>query len=520
MLYGLLLCASVIAVVSAASIRSTGHLAPRAHPALEHFVSAYTGGNNYNRAIGGVESPLTRYDVVRAFGYEANEDGIPYTLQYNSSALFEWYSQVGEGWLSLGAKPEQLHIAMTEVPTTISVSWTTNITSTGARVCWRQANSTTTTTSETCANGTSWTYSPVTDWPWVGMLHTADISGLVPGQHYEYRVFDPSLPASLSSDVVSFIAPTANKDTLFVALGGDMGSYQLFGHAIAKQIRNDEINHNLQFDAFWLIGDIAYSTLDPPKKNYEFFWDVYMRQEASFANHIPMHVSYGNHDFSGGDSAAFVNRFRMPQSFPGNANYYWAHRHGPIFYVSMCTEISLNPSECSYAPGTKQFAWLEATLGAINRTETPWLVLAGHRPMYSSDTATDSGPLQRYIEPLLRKYNVDIELAGHMHATEVVSPVFNNTAFKQGVSQTGPTSWNFNNPQAPVHLTVGNTGAIIHEKFVSPQPEWSLYRNGTIMDNAYGYTQLRATRTSLQFTCLRAADGSVMWEVVLDKTSV
>ncbi len=43
-----------------------------------------------------------------------------------------------------------------------------------------------------------------------------------------------------------------------------------------------------------------------------------------------------------------------------------------------------------------------------NRHNVPWIIVVGHRPMYSSDLSTDSGPLQQYLEPLLYQYQVDI----------------------------------------------------------------------------------------------------------------
>jgi hypothetical protein len=83
-----------------------------------------------------------------------------------------------------------------------------------------------------------------------------------------------------------------------------------------------------------------------------------------------------------------------------------------------------------------------------NRANTPWIFILGHRmfffsfkaklffallaytfalssplgPMYSSDLSTDSGPLQQYIEPLLKQYKVDLAMWGHMHCYERTYP--------------------------------------------------------------------------------------------------
>jgi len=302
-----------------------------------------------------------------------------------------------------------------------------------------------------------------------------------------------------------------------VAFGGDMGSLQLFGYLVAEQIRADEVQYNLQYDAFWVLGDIAYSTLDPGPKspNGEFFWDVYMRQEESFANHVPFLATYGNHDFDAGDSGAFINRFRNPQGGNGYQNFYWSYTHGPIKFVSMCTEVALVPEICDYAPGSAQYQWLENEFRSINRTETPWLILGGHRPMYSSDKATDSGPLQLFIEPLLKQYNVDLEISGHMHETELVSPVFNNTPFMNGVSKTGESQWTYTNPEAPVHITAGCMGAGQDERWDSKP--WSMFHSGALLDDAYGYVRMEANKTQLHFQWFKQSTRQVGWELFINK---
>ncbi len=47
--------------------------------------------------------------------------------------------------------------------------------------------------------------------------------------------------------------------------------------------------------------------------------------------------------------------------------------------------------------------------------------------MYSSDLATDSGPLQQYLEPLLHRFNVDLAgLFSSFISSFLISPVDRN----------------------------------------------------------------------------------------------
>jgi len=112
-------------------------------------------------------------------------------------------------------------------------------------------------------------------------------------------------------------------------------------------------------------------------------------------------------------------------------------------------------SEHDMASGSRQHAWLQKDLAAVNRTITPWIVVEMHRPMYreypllssgsfalslsltSSTlivsfrmTSTDSeifdktkwqAPtilegMQEQIEDLLHSHRVDLVLSGHYHS--------------------------------------------------------------------------------------------------------
>jgi len=39
----------------------------------------------------------------------------------------------------------------------------------------------------------------------------------------------------------------------------------------------------------------------------------------------------------------------------------------------------------------QQFEWIEADLGSVDRSKTPWIVMMSHRPMYCSPSTADRG---------------------------------------------------------------------------------------------------------------------------------
>ena len=73
---------------------------------------------------------------------------------------------------------------------------------------------------------------------------------------------------------------------------------------------------------------------------------------------------------------------------------------------------------------------MEADLAAVNRTKTPWIILNGHRPIYTTSSG-GSAPygvvpvaldLQEALEPLLYKYSVDLTWHGTFQLIVFRSP--------------------------------------------------------------------------------------------------
>lgn len=58
--------------------------------------------------------------------------------------------------------------------------------------------------------------------------------------------------------------------------------------------------------------------------------------------------------------------------------YSW--NYGLVHFIAISTEHD-------YSPGSPQYVWLENDLQSVNRSKTPWVVIAGHRAMYCSQVS-------------------------------------------------------------------------------------------------------------------------------------
>lgn len=113
---------------------------------------------------------------------------------------------------------------------------------------------------------------------------------------------------------------------------------------------------------------------------------------------------------------------------PSNASYsdsgWYSFIQGPALIVMM-------NSEAQVAPGSAQYAFLETTFQSMDRSTTPWLIVASHRPMYyvySKGGKID--PIFQVLEDLFYKAQVDLFIVGHVHNTYRSCPVLNGTCIE------------------------------------------------------------------------------------------
>ena len=75
--------------------------------------------------------------------------------------------------------------------------------------------------------------------------------------------------------------------------------------------------------------------------------------------------------------------------------------YGSVHFIMMSTEHD-------YRPASRQYVWLENDLKKVDRAKTPWVVLGGHRPMYSSQKEFGKNILNRLRVQLSEIPTVDL----------------------------------------------------------------------------------------------------------------
>lgn len=147
------------------------------------------------------------------------------------------------------------------------------------------------------------------------------------------------------------------------------------------------------------------------------------------------------------------------------------------------------------APG-QQLAFLEADLASVDRAVTPWVVVAGHRPWYTTGTGGCT-PCQEAFEAPLYRYGVDLAIFGHVHNSQRFQPVVNGTADAAGL----------NDPRAPLYVVAGGAGNIEGLSAVGTRPDF----NAFAYDDDFSYAMVSLLDANhLQVDFIRSSTGEVL----------
>lgn len=373
------------------------------------------------------------------------------------------------GTLTGNTQPQQIHLQMTDDASVMNVIWATEGRSTG-EVEW---NGQTAASTDYCYNHDM-------------AFHMASMTGLTPGEEVTYRVGSGG-DWSEEFAFTPIDSSAQHFEWISIADHGDSSE----GMDVSEAVIADSAAQMVTIS-----GDISYA--DGTQSD----WDNWFNFQQDSMTNVPWVTAVGNHENEPGYGfTPYEHRFDSDGQIESET--FWYSRNVPgVHMVFMSTEHD-------YTPGSTQYTWLEQDLSAVNRDVTPFVIVYGHRPMYSSNSYHGSEvELRDALEELYVTQGVDLVIAGHDHFYERTWPVSAETVQDEGEGK------RFARGSGPIHLVIGMAGRSAYEELDEPQPEWSAYRE----NSTYGWTRMvyDGDVREISFTHYRI-DGTIGDEFILQE---
>lgn len=286
-----------------------------------------------------------------------------------------------------------------------------------------------------------------------GKIHHVIIGPLDPSTEYYYQ-------CGGSGPDFNFRTPPTTYPFEF-AVAGDLGQTEWTSTTL------EHINAT-NYDVLLLPGDLSYADTQQP------LWDSFGRLVEPYASRRPWMVTQGNHEqemipiINPKGFKAYNSRWPMPYKESGSgSNLYYS-------FDVVGTHIIMLGSYAEFSSDSDQYKWLANDLAKIDRSITPWVVVLLHAPWYNSNLAHqgEGESMRVAMEEMLYNSRVDVVFAGHVHAYERFTRVYDNNA----------------DPCGPMFITIGDGGnreglAMLYKE---PKPSISLFREAS-----FGHGRLR-----------------------------
>ncbi|CAN0863526.1 Probable inactive purple acid phosphatase 27 [Linum grandiflorum] len=349
--------------------------------------------------------------------------------------------------------------------------------------------------------------SPAKDFGWhdPGYIHSAVLTGLDPSTTSSYKYGSDSV--GWSDELMLKTPPASGSDEVKFLAYADMGKAPLDpsvehfiqpGSLAVVKAMTDEVDSG-NVDSIFHLGDISYAT------GFLVEWDYFLHLISPLASKVPYMTAIGNHDRdyvdsgsvyttsdSGGECGVpYETYFPMPTS--GKDKPWYSIEQASVHFTVISTEHPL-------ADGSEQLEWIKSDMASVDRSKTPWLVFAGHRPMYSSSNPESvDANFVTTVEPLMQQYKVDLALFGHVHNYERTCSVYQGECLAMPTKDSnGVDTYDHSNYTAPVQAVVGTAGYSL-DKFSDNHGKWSLRRIAE-----FGYLRAHATKTEINLEFVNA----------------
>jgi hypothetical protein len=327
---------------------------------------------------------------------------------------------------------------------------------------------------------------------------------LQPGQKYYYIVGGN---CSWSEEHTFTTPPSANQTFILIAYGesgcAEMdGSHHINEHQASLNVTKSVYSQLGNTDFLLNLGGLSFA------KGYSSVWDTFFDIMEPIASAIPYMVATGvaeigqnitnatcsNSTECGGECGVpLMKRFSMPWT-NGDSPWY-DFNFGSAHFVVISTEHDITT-------GSTQYQFVVSSLQSVDHSQTPWIIFAGHRPMYTASSQdlreqniTDT--LQAHLEPLFRIYQVDVALWSYHHSYQRTCPVYRGNCVEGGT----------------VHIVVGTGGAQL-EKNSTDTPNWIKFMN----NENHGYVRSSVSPNALSIKFISTDKNSTLDSTELKKS--
>ncbi|OOQ83557.1 putative acid phosphatase [Penicillium brasilianum] len=416
-------------------------------------------------------------------------------------------------------------------------------------------------TSSACST-TSSTYATSRTWS-----NYAVLTGLTPATTYYYKIvsgnssvehfLSPRTPGdktAFSMDVVIDLGvygkdgyTTSKRDTAPVV--EPELNHTTIG-ALARTIDDYEIVIHPGDFAYADDWYLKFSNLLSGKEAYQAILEQFYDQLAPIAGRKLYMASPGNHEADCSEIpyllelcpqgqknfTDFMHRFEntMPKTFASSSSnttaqslatqarslsnppFWYSFEYGMAHIVMIDTETdfpdapdgtdgSAKLDSGPFGTTNQQIDFLKADLASVDRSVTPWLIVAGHRPWYSTGTDNGCSACQTAFEDIFYKYGVDLGVFGHVHNSQRFAPVYNGTADANGM----------NDPKAPMYIVAGGAGNIEGVDSPGTEPSYTKFAYGS----DYSYATIRfVDEQNLQVDFYQSSTGTLLDSSTLYKS--
>ncbi|NPA45697.1 MAG: hypothetical protein GXO24_00605 [Chlorobi bacterium] len=221
------------------------------------------------------------------------------------------------------------------------------------------------------------------------------LTGLVPGNHYYYRVHAGN--TTFTGDFVSGANENATSFTFYAY--GDTRSQPNEHDGVAARILA-ELNNDPASQTFIVnSGDLVYDGDEETDWDEQFFSAQFGNIRQMMAR-LPYLSAVGNHE---GNGVLFAKYFPYPMMANGTNYYSFDYGNAHFTVIDQYDDFS---------PGSTQYNWIQNDL---QNTAKAWKIILMHKPAWSAGGHSNDSNTQNYLVPLFEQNNVSLVINGHNH---------------------------------------------------------------------------------------------------------